>query len=193
MECFVGVDDGYFERSWRRTVLAAALHCTTADGIVPCSLSATWITVDGADATYAIMEAVRRLQPPYGCRRLVLLADTPIYAGFNVADLEYVSEELGIPVISVYHYEPDREAIRAALAKHFPGEDWRVRVLEKDWRRIRRVDCSRGVLYASTYYIGFLEAASILCRLQVYTRSPEPLYTAGVFASAVSRSLLGKP
>ena len=190
LTCFVGVDDGYFKRSWRRTVLAAAAHCYHGGTLTPCLVSLEPVTVDGADATYSIRQAAGRLLPRCGGSALLLL-DTPIYAGFNVADPQYLSEELGVPLVTVYHYPPDRDAIARALEKHFPGERWRLSILVEDWRRLRPIDCPRGRLYIACYGIGFLEAVSHVCSLQLFTRTPEPLYTAGTVASAVSRFLWG--
>ena len=183
------MDDGWFTRACRYTAIALALHCTVNDGpLVPTLAEVERVTVDGADATYRVLALLHRV--PGELAPELLLLDTPIYAGFNIADPAYVSEEAGVPVVSVHHYPPDREAVRRALEKGFPGEQWRLRVLEREWERLKRVTCPRGTLYIAVYGADPDTVAETVCRLQLFTRTPEPLYTAGTVATAVSRAVL---
>ena len=196
--CYAGVDDGYFKRSWRYTVLAAAVHCEEGGGpLRPYYSSATLVRVDGADATYRIVGLVKDVlgwARAAGARLEAILLDTPVYAGFNVADPDYVHEATSTPVIVIYHYEPDRDAVERALARAFPGETWRLEILHRDWARLFRVSCPRGRLLASAYGVSEARAYSVVCRLQLFTRTPEPLYTAGIVASSLSRALFaGQP
>jgi endonuclease V-like protein UPF0215 family len=192
LECFIGVDDGYFQRNWVYTGLAAALHCSSGEQVLPYSIALGRVRVDGADATYSICRLARRLLAQVhtmGGELKAVLLDTPIYAGFNVADPAYISSELGVKVVVVYHYMPDREAIVRALEKNFPGESWRIKILADSWKKLTKVSCPRGDLFISPYGLSLSEAYELTCRLQIFTRTPEPLYTAGVAATAIAKLL----
>jgi endonuclease V-like protein UPF0215 family len=118
-----------------------------------------------------------------------VLLDTPVFAGFNVAEPWRVAEETGVPVVVVYMYPPRRERVERALRLHFPDWRRRLRVLERVWDDLRLAACPRGKLLYAAYGLGAGEAVGLLCGLQLYTRVPEPLYTAHAAASGLSRSL----
>jgi len=188
-DCVVGVDDGFFERGWRYTVLCGSLYCRLGGSSwVPAGLGFELVEVDGSDSTNAIVSLLEGL----GVRPRLVLVDTPIYAGFNVADLLEVQRVTGVPVASVHLYWPDMPAIGRALRRHF--RDWRERLarVEVVYSLLRRLDCGRGrVVYVAAIGCGFGYVASTVCSLQLYSRVPEPLYVAGRVASRLSRRLHG--
>jgi hypothetical protein len=143
-------------------------------------------TVDGLDATNVIVSLVRKALSDVSRLRMLLL-DTPIFAGFNVAEPWSIHDETGVPVVVVVWYQPNRVAVERALKLHF--EDWRVRlaILDRVWRDLKKARCPRGELLIAAYGIDYVNAWKEICRLQRYTRQPEPLYTAHMLASIVSR------
>ncbi len=114
-----------------------------------------------------------------------------MFAGFNVASPRDIWEETGVPVIAVYHYPPRRVAVERALRLHFPDWERRLTILREVWERLREAPCPRGVLLYASYGLPADEAVRVLCGSQVFTRIPEPLYTAHTAASELSRSLAG--
>lgn len=147
--------------------------------------------MDGLDATEAITGLIREaLQQGYMLKAVLL--DTPVFAGFNVASPQAIWEEAGVPVIAVYRYPPRRAAVERALRLHFPDWERRLSILREVWGRLREAPCPRGVLLYAPYGIPAEEAVRILCRSQVFTRIPEPLYTAHTAASELSRGLADK-
>ncbi len=182
--CIAGIDDGYFEKHWASTVLAMVIYCDS----LPAQVYTTLVKIDGWDSTQKIIELIKRALSRGYLIEMVLL-DTIVFAGFNIADPRKVYEETRVPVLVVYHYPPNRDKIVEALKKHFP--DWRRRlaVLEETWSSLQRVTCPRGTLYAAVYGTDKTTAWNTLCSTQRFTRTPEPLYAAGVVASAFSRSL----
>ncbi len=188
--CVGGLDDGFFRRGWSSTIAALAVMCWRGSVLCPSHVLLGRLTVDGLDATpVASMLARRALEEGYELGALLL--DTVVFAGFNVLDPALLHAETGVPVVVVYWYPPRREAVERALRLHF--RDWRERlgILEAVWSRLRRVECPRGGLLVAPYGMGYGEAWRLVCRLQLYTRAPEPLYLAHVAASGLSRSLLG--
>jgi len=186
LECYAGIDDGFFRKEWSKTVAVLAVHCTSSSLLCPCAVYTSEFTVDGLDATNVIAELAERAARDYPLKTILL--DTVVFAGFNIADIDGIYERVGVPVIAVFWYEPRREAVERALKLHFP--DWRLRLslLEKAWTTMSRIPCPRGSLLASWRGLSASEAANLLCSLQLYTRQPEPLYTAHMIASTLSRA-----
>jgi len=186
--CVAGLDDGFFERSWSRALMVLAVHCWRGGELCPCRILLDTVEVDGIDAT----EAAERLARRARAERLhleALLTDTVVFAGFNILDPAELQHRLGLPVVVIYWYPPRREAVERALRLHFP--DWRKRlaILEDVWARLRRVECSRGSLLVAPYGVSYSYAWGLVCRLQLFTRHPEPLFTAHRAASMLSRAL----
>ncbi len=189
--CYGGIDDGYFERDQEETVLSLAIHCVSKRDYCPTRIYTTTIKVDGTDSTRKVVELLEKTKNDNILLSAVLL-DTNIFAGFNILDPEYVYSYTKIPLIIAYWYPIDEKAIESALCKHF--SDWhnRLQILKRTWKKLRRVSCKKGSLYIAPYGISYGEAWSIVCSLQVFSRQPEPLYTAHVFSSAFSRYIYGK-
>jgi len=186
MKCFAGIDDGFFRRGWRETLLVLAAHCLTDSGdLCPCLVASTTVTIDGMDVTDKAVSLVEEAKRSLSLG--AVLVDTVVFAGFNILDAKRLYRETGVPVIVVYWYPPNREAVESALRRHF--EDWRRRLnLLKDvWDKLIALECSKGKLLVAPYGVSAEDAWSIVCDLQVYTRQPEPLFTAHVIASSLSR------
>ena len=187
--CVAGFDDGFFERGWEKTLGVLAVPSSRGSSLCPCGVYMSTLTVDGLDATARAAELVARTLERYELDAVLL--DTNIYAGFNILDPETLYRETRVPVIVVYWYQPNRDAVRRALERHFA--DWRLRlgILERVWSRLSRATCPKGALLLASYGIGFGEAWSLVCSLQLHTRQPEPLFTAHQLASMLSRQLAG--
>ena len=188
MECYAGIDDGFFRRDWAHTLLVLAAHCFIENRLCPCLALADTVEIDGMDSTEKAVGLVNKAKQKLGLRAVLL--DTVVFAGFNILDAEELYRRTSIPVVAVYWYPPNQEAVISALRKHFA--DWRRRLslLEGTWSKLSRVKCERGELLVAPYGIEAGEAWRIMCRLQVYTRQPEPLFTAHVLASALSKRLV---
>jgi endonuclease V-like protein UPF0215 family len=187
-ECYAGVDDGYFSRSWRSTLAVLAVHCRLGSTLCPCTLYTGRFTIDGLDATQVIVELVRKALEKHNLK--LLLMDSVVYAGFNIADIDQIHEETGVPVAAVIWYPPDREAVERALRLHFSDWQQRLHLLEKTWNTMRKLACPKGALYISWRGGDWWSIARTICSLQIYTRHPEPLYTAHMLASTLSKLTL---
>jgi len=191
MECYAGIDDGFFRRGWPRTLLVLAAHCFVEEGkLCPCLVLAETVKIDGMDSTEKAIRLVNRAKRKLDLR--VVLLDTVVFAGFNILDAEELYRRTSIPVIAVYWYPPNKEAVTSALRKHFADWEKRLSLLEDTWNKLSSVKCEKGELLVAPYGIGAGEAWRTVCRLQVYTRQPEPLFTAHVLASALSKKLMHK-
>ena len=176
----LGIDDGPFRRDGVRAPIAAVLLS------LPRRIEAverSFVTVDGTDATDRILRLVRRTASVGDLRALLL--DGPLVGGFNVVDLDRLTEELRLPVVTVSRHRPDLRRIREVLDRYFPrdgAERWRLlrRHPPRPWGR------GPGPLWGTVLGAGRREAARLLDRAAVDGRWPEPLRLAHMVARAGS-------
>ncbi len=125
----VGFDDGTFSFSSKlrgeKTILVGVVMKGSQEVV---GVLSRWITVDGNDATDAMIDAVNSSR--FKDLRLILLKGIT-YAGFNVVDLERLHGETGLPVVVVIRKRPDMEAMERALRKHFSDAEERIELLRK--------------------------------------------------------------
>ena len=148
------------------------------------------IKVDGLDATEKILEIIDETWPI----ELIILGGIS-YGGFNLIDAVKVWEKSKIPIIIVSKEKPDNNKILAALKKHF--KDW-----ERRWNIIRKVvEKANGIhevyikekenpIYIENIGLNVKEAISILRKLTVWGRTPEPIRIAHIIARGISTAYL---
>ena len=175
----MGVDDGSFDRRDAWAPLAAVLMA------VPSRVEALRlgrVRVDGEGAAESIATLVRATGGLDSARALLL--DGAVVGGFNVVDLDQLTDDLGIPVVAVTHHPPDFRAIHAALRKWFPRD------ADRRWRRLRQHRLFRlpGVpVWIAAAGCGRFEAAGLVRRTIVEGHTPEPVRLAHLVASAAGR------
>lgn len=178
----VGFDDGTFSFSSKlereKTILIGVVMKGSQEVV---GVLSRWITVDGNDATDAMIDAVNSSR--FKDLRVVMLKGIT-YAGFNVVDLERLHSETGLPVVVVVRKRPDLGAMEAALRKHFTDAEGRIGLLRKAPSLVELVP---ERLYIQAVGLEADTAAEIV---RVTTKTgliPEPLRLAHMIASAVMR------
>ena len=178
----VAVDDGAFRRS-DATAPLVAVAWSGPDLIESIALGR--VTVDGTDATSRVAALIRSLPQFEGVKAVLL--DGIVVGGFNVIDLDDLSDRLGRPVVTVTRGRPEFRTIRSALAKYFPKDH------AERYRRLRRhrlepygpelpsillaaVGCDRA------------EALAVLRRCVQRGQWPEPLRIAHLVGHALGTS-----
>ncbi|MCJ7731756.1 DUF99 family protein [Candidatus Bathyarchaeota archaeon] len=185
----VGVQDGSFEafqRGVANAIQYTSLCLTRFSGYVIQDARVACITVDGLDATDALLNSLGDWDYD------VIILGGATFAGFNVVDVENVYKTTGRPVIVFSPKMPDVDATLNALRKHFP--DWRQR-----WSRYEAL----GVLHQFTirdyppiYYevvgesTGFAE--KVLTEQAINGRTPEAVRVADLIAKGVSSVFQGR-
>ncbi len=176
----VGFDDGTFSFSSKlrgeKTILVGVVMKGSQEVV---GVLSRWITVDGNDATDAMIDAVNSSR--FKDLRLILLKGIT-YAGFNVVDLERLHGETGLPVVVVIRKRPDMEAMERALRKHFSDAEERIELLRKAPPLLELIP---ERLYIQAVGIEGNKASEVV---RVTTRTglvPEPLRLAHMIASAV--------
>jgi len=178
-----GAQDGSFEpfrRGLGGSIQHASLCLTKLRGRVIQGVRLACITVDGLDATEALLKGLGSWEVD------ALILGGATFAGFNVVDVQLVNNETGTPVIVFSGDRPDIEATRDALRKHFP--DWRER-----WSRYEKLG-EIHILGISDYPLVYFEAVGcskgfavdVLRDQAVSCRTPECVRVADLIAKGVT-------
>ncbi len=176
----VGIDDGAFQRTDRRAPIAAVV--LSVPQYIE-SVEVGSVEVDGHDSTERVVELVRRTGHVADLRAVLL--DGVVLGGFNVLDLDRLTRELRLPVVSLTRRAPDLARIRAALVKWFP-RDARRRYALLTAHRLFRVPTSGRSIFASAVGCRRVDALALIRRTTVRGFWPEPLRLAHLIASAGS-------
>lgn len=170
----LGIDDAPFNKHQDARVNITGIICagTRFEGML-------WsqVDLDGCDATRVLITMIQQSKF-YKQLHLVLL-DGIAVAGFNIVDIEHLSQSLQLPVIAVMRRQPDLTAINKALM-NFDDYSLRKSLIEK-----------AGRIYESESFVFQVAGcnpavvASLLAQLTDQGKVPEALRLAHLIASAV--------
>jgi len=178
-----GAQDGSFEpfhRGYGRPIQYTSLCLTRIRGSVIQGVRLARVTVDGLDATDALLNSLGSWETD------ALILGGATFAGFNVVDVQRVNSETGTPVIVFSGECPNVDATKDALRKHF--HDWRER-----WSRYEALGEIHSLKigdYSPVYYEnvgcpkGFAE--DVLEEQAVSCRTPECVRVADLIAKGVT-------
>jgi endonuclease V-like protein UPF0215 family len=112
--------------------------------------------------------------------RAVLLQGIAV-AGFNVVDIQRLSEELRVPVLVVARRRPRMALVKAALE--------RTRGAARKWALIERAGPVEplGEVFVQRSGLDLEEAAGLLQATTLHGNLPEPLRLAHIIAGGVTR------
>ena len=178
----LGVEDGSFvfnKKSPGDTLLCGVLM----EGDKILKVLHTVIRVDGLDATYKLLSMMRGIEV-----EAVILGGIT-FGGFNVINPRVIHTITGAPIIVYSGVKPDKDAVLAALRKHFL--DW-----ESRWDIIKEL----GEIYSARVFredpeiyfeaIGSSPGWSerVLKDSAMTYRIPEPVRVAGLVARGLTRT-----
>lgn len=176
----LGFDDSPFKRTDKKVPVIGVIY--RGGNFMEVALRLE-ITVDGLDATENIGKFINssRQKP----QLKVIMFDGITLGGFNIIDINKLSEMTNLPVIVVNRKYPDIESVRDALEKNF--EDF-----EKRWGIILnagKIKLCKSNNGKEMYYqaVGLTdEEAEDLIRLSAtHSDIPEPLRMAHLIAGAL--------
>jgi len=179
----IGIDDGPFNPTVdSKCLLIGAIYrgSTSLEGV-----EATWIDVDGMDATDKIVEMIMGSRHRGQMRAIMLNGIT--FAGFNVADLQAISSDTKLPVIAIVEREPNLDQIRNALS-NLTDHTSRWRIIKRTGRPVPlRIPPRRRPIYAHAINIPLEQAREVIERTRNRSAIPEPLRAAHLISSAIKR------
>jgi endonuclease V-like protein UPF0215 family len=172
----IGFDDTPFSPSHRGLVrVIGAIFCRfRLEGVI---LGKVWR--DGRNSTAVLAELVD--QSRYRAHLQCIMLQGIALAGFNVVDIQRLSQITALPVITLTRHPPDMAAIRTALLQHVPGGRAKWRLIEK----AGPIQPAAG-LYLQRVGIALQDAERLIVELAINSRIPEPLRTAHIIASGLS-------
>ncbi|HET9931116.1 MAG TPA: DUF99 family protein [Polyangiaceae bacterium] len=171
----VGFDDAPFSHQHRGDVRIFGAVCarTRLDGVV-----SGLVRRDGSNSARRMAELVEQSQFKT-CVRAVLLQGIAV-AGFNVVDVQWLSERLALPVVVVARRKPRLALIHEAV--------FRTRGAERKWQLIQRAGemepCDS--LWIQRVGIDHDAARALLRATTLHGNLPEPLRLAHLIAGGVT-------
>ncbi|MFK7989290.1 MAG: DUF99 family protein [Sandaracinaceae bacterium] len=170
----LGVDDSPFERTHRGDVpiVGAVFTRTRLDGVLRGK-----IRRDGVNSTPQLARLLTR--SPFAEHVQLVMTNGIAFGGFNVLDVQALSDRIARPVLVVSKKEPDLLAIRRALITRVPGG-------EAKWKRIVRAGPMEPVegVWVQRAGLSLAQAAQAIRDTRVQGRLPEPLRVAHLIAGA---------
>lgn len=171
----IGFDDFPFERGHRGNVkiVGAVYLGRRLEGV----LSAQ-IRRDGRNSTRVLTELIRKSKF-YPSLQLIMLQGIAL-GGFNVVDIQALSQNLALPVLVVSRRKPNLKAIEAALGK--------VRGGQQKWRLVQKAGAIQHLagVYVQCAGLTPKQAEQTIRRFAVHSRIPEPLRTAHLIAGGIA-------
>lgn len=124
----IGIDDFPFKKDKSKEEVRV-IGCIfrgrkSLDGVI-----ATKVEKDGLDSTDKLIRMIK--SSTHRGQLQVIMLDGIALAGFNVVDIERLSNETGLDTIVVMKKEPDLGATKKALKDNFPDWEERVKIIEK--------------------------------------------------------------
>jgi len=173
-------DDGPFKFSDTHTPLVGAL--VRLPNYVEAVLVGK-VEVDGTDAGEVVAKLIHDSR--YKEQAKAVLLDGAAVGGFNVIDIDALSQETGLPVVTVTRDEPDMNAVKSALKKNF--DDWEARYGILSRRKLRKMDTGYNPICYDCAGMKPSEAEHIIKKSIVRGAMPEPLRIAHIIAAAFAR------
>ncbi len=177
----LGIDDGPFTFDEERALFSGVLM-RLPNYIEGASLSS--VGVDGEDSAEKITEMVEGER--WNGMLHAILIDGAALAGFNIVDIDALSDRTGVPAITVTSERPDMESIKQALKAHFKEWQGRYEMLER--REIHEIGVPEGIVYISFSGTDLKGAKEIVRKSIIRGLTPEPIRVAHIIARAAKHN-----
>jgi len=173
----LGIDDAAFEFDEEKTFLTGVVYRGTE--FIE-DIKTVGIEVDGEDATERVLRLYNRCQNTTQIK--AVLIDGISLAGFNIVDIERVSESIDKPVVAVTSNEPDRERFRDAME--------RTGNYDEKFEEIpshREVEMKEGTCYIQFSGGSYEESEELVRVSTIHGLVPEPIRVAHMIGRALPR------
>lgn len=142
---------------------------------------------DGSDAAEKLARLVAGSK--FAANAQLIMLQGIALAGFNVVDVFYLHQQLGLPILVVSRKLPDLPAVRNALITQVPGG-------AQKWALISQLGPmeAAGHVYVQRLGLTIEQATTVIAQFAVYSHIPEPLRAAHLIAGAITNGQSrGKP
>jgi endonuclease V-like protein UPF0215 family len=141
------------------------------------------VTIDGSDATFVCKEMIENTRHKKQLK--AVLIDGIALGGFNIIDIEELSNDTNLPVITITRDKPDFTKIKQALKKNF--KDWRFRYNLINKLDLQKINTRYNPIYVKCVGISIHKAKEIIKLSTIRGVIPEPIRVAHLIASGISR------
>ncbi|MBN1280778.1 MAG: DUF99 family protein [Candidatus Thermoplasmatota archaeon] len=141
------------------------------------------VTVDGTEATQMCAEMIHTTRHRQQLKAVML--DGVCLGGFNVVDIDALSTQTGLPVMTVTRDKPDFKKIKQALQKNF--KDWPERWELLQHGELHTVQTAHNPIYIKCSGLSLQEAEDIIKLSTIRGVIPEPIRVAHLIASGITR------
>jgi endonuclease V-like protein UPF0215 family len=177
----LGIDDGVFTP--HSNELVDVVGIVYRGGYWLDGFMHTKVQVDGLDATEKLVEMITR-SPHYPQLRVIMLNGVTL-AGFNVVDIEELSQKVKLPVVAVTRDKPNFDDIKKAL-KNLSHSEQRWRAIEKAGKMFKvRTRNGEEPIYVHAAGLSEEDAKRILKSTSTRSNVPEALRVAHIIASGL--------
>jgi endonuclease V-like protein UPF0215 family len=176
----LGIDDAPFTfRDTSTTVIGVVmrggeyLECVLRDSVM----------IDGTEATTVCAKMIQSMRHRQQLKAVML--DGTCLGGFNVVDIQQLSETTQLPIITITRDKPDFRKIKQALQKNFP--DWRDRWTILQRGEMETIPTAHNPIFIKYTGLSLEEAKEIINISTIRGVIPEPLRVAHLIASGITR------
>lgn len=141
------------------------------------------VTIDGTEATVVCAQMV--LHSRHRKQLKAVMIDGASLGGFNVIDINDLSETITLPVMTITRDEPDQKKIKSALQKNF--KDWEERWSLLQHGRLYKVQTHHNPIYMKCAGVSLEEAKELINISTIRGVIPEPIRVAHLIASGITR------
>lgn len=176
----LGIDDAPFKFGDEKVlVIGAVLRVKSyLEGVLR-----TEIKVDGRDATRKLINLITKSRFKEQVR--VIFLDGIALGGFNVVDIQKLSNRTGLPVITLTKHKPDFLKMEHALKKHF--KDWKRRLKLIKSTKLEKIGTKHNPIWIGFAGLSLEKAKKLIKQTTVRGRLPEPVRIAHLIATGVAR------
>ncbi|MEF8834738.1 MAG: DUF99 family protein [Candidatus Thermoplasmatota archaeon] len=183
----IGIDDAPFEFSQKEVLVVGSV--VRAPNYLEGVLS-TKVEVDGRDATEKLVSMISDSR--FLDQASTVFLDGAALGGFNLIDLEKLTESIGVPSVTVSREKPDFERIRKAMKGHF--DEWEERFEEMKSGKLHEIETEHKPIYIQKEGLKIEEVKRLIDLFTVRGRLPEPVRISHTVASGIVRGeSQGKP
>jgi len=177
----LGIDDGVFTP--HSNELVDVVGIVFRGGYWLDGFMHTKVRVDGLDATEKLAEMITS-SPHYSQLRVIMLNGVTL-AGFNVVDIEELSQRVKLPVVAVTRDKPNFDDIKKAL-QNLSHSEQRWRAIENAGKMFKvRTRNGEEPIYAHVAGLSEEDAKHILKSTSTRSNVPEALRVAHIIASGL--------
>jgi len=171
----IGFDDFPFERGHRGQVRIVGV---VYSGLRLEGVLSAQIWRDGRNSTDVLTQSIRKSKF-YPSLQSVMLQGIAL-GGFNVVDIQALSQNLALPVLVVSRRKPNLGAIEAALQK--------VRGGKQKWALVQKAGAPEPVAGVYVQRVGLTPEQDdrVIRRFAVHSNIPEPLRAAHLIAGGLA-------